>query len=143
MPRSRSSGGGSCAADSDCRNLFRKLITKLIMTHLEKGIEHFNAGGYFQAHEAIEIEWVRAERGERYFLQGIIHMAVAWHHAEAGNIPGAVRQVEKGLKKLAGYLPRHEGVETGTLCKQALGWRDAWVAGARAEGPAMIVFKQP
>jgi len=113
------------------------------MTHLERGIELFNQGGYFEAHEVLEEQWVLAERRERYFLQGVIHMAVAWHHAGAGNLEGAVRQVEKGLKKLAGYLPRHEGVETAALFAQALRWRESWEAGERVEGPAMIVFKKP
>jgi predicted metal-dependent hydrolase len=113
------------------------------MTHLERGIELFNQGSYFESHEALEEQWVLAERRERYFLQGVIHMAVAWHHAEARNFEGAVRQVGKGLRKLAGYLPRYQGVETGALCADAMRWRETWTAGRAVEGPAMIVFRKP
>lgn len=112
------------------------------MTQLERGIELFNLGHYFEAHEVLEEQWVCAARQEKFFLQGIIHIAVAWHHAQAGNWEGAVRQVTKGLKKLAGYLPRHAGVETEALFRQAQSWRDTWTAGRPAEGPAMIVFKR-
>jgi predicted metal-dependent hydrolase len=112
------------------------------MTHLERGIELFNRGSFFEAHEVLEEEWLRAPRPERFFLQGLIHMAVAWHHASQGNPPGALRQVTKGLRKLAGYLPRHAGVDTADLCARALLWREAWAAGAESNAPAIIVFRK-
>jgi hypothetical protein len=113
------------------------------MTHLERGIELFNRGAFFQAHEVWEEEWARAPRRERYFLQGLIHLAVAWHHAVNMNGEGALRQVDKGLRKLAGYLPRHACVDTSDLCAKALGWRSAWSTGARPNAPAIIVFREP
>src|SRR5512139_3345316 len=98
------------------------------MTHLERGIELFNRGEYFEAHEELEAEWVTSTGGERLFLQGIIHVAVAWHHARERNYEGALRQITKAMKKLAGYLPSHREVKTAALTRMALGWRDAWAA---------------
>ncbi len=61
------------------------------------------------------------ERGpRRMFLQGLIHIAVGYYHHQQGNQPGAERQLQKGLKKLAGYLPEFEGIDTALLYRQAL-----------------------
>lgn len=111
------------------------------MTHLERGIELFNLGRYFEAHEVLEQAWVSAPPEERYFLQALIHMAVAWHHAGNGNLTGARRQARKGLSKLSGYLPACHEVDTGALLASASQWLEAWESGRRAAGPAMIVFR--
>ena len=50
---------------------------------------------WFDAHEALEDEWREAPAEERDFLQGLVHVTVAWHHASSGNQPGASRQLEK------------------------------------------------
>ena len=36
---------------------------------------------WFDAHEALEEEWRDAPAPERDFLQGLVHVTVAWHHA--------------------------------------------------------------
>jgi hypothetical protein len=110
-----------------------------MMTHLAEGIELFNRGEYFEAHEVLEAAWTHAPRRERFFLQGAIHMAVAWHHATQGNITGALRQVGKGIPKLAGYLPHHRGVDTARLCREAMEWRECWRTGAAAATPVIML----
>lgn len=72
---------------------------------------------------------MHAPHAERFFLQALIHMAVAWHHATRGNPPGALRQIDKGLRKLAGYLPVHAGVDTRRLYHDAQAWRTHWQEG--------------
>ena len=85
------------------------------MTGFDRGIYLFDAREYFESHEALEAEWI-AERGpRRMFLQALIHFAVAAHHQSTGNLIGARLQMDKALRKLAGYLPRYEGIETGRL----------------------------
>jgi uncharacterized protein len=82
---------------------------------LERGIALFNHGKYFECHEVLEEAWT-PERGERrLFLQSLIHMAVGFYHNERGNPPGALRQLRKGLRKLAAYLPVCERVDTARL----------------------------
>jgi len=56
---------------------------------LEQGIELMRAERWFDAHEALEDEWREAPAPERDFLQGLVHVTVAWHHASRGNRPGA------------------------------------------------------
>jgi uncharacterized protein len=86
----------------------------------EQGLAHFAARRYFEAHEVWEEEWVCAPRAERFFLQALIHFAVALHHRAEGNPEGELRQWRKALRKLAGYLPRHRGLDTAALYRDAL-----------------------
>jgi uncharacterized protein len=78
---------------------------------LERGLELIRAGRYFDAHEELEDEWRVASAGERDFLQGLVHVAVAWLHAERSNRNGCERQLEKAARRLRSYEPAHRGVD--------------------------------
>jgi predicted metal-dependent hydrolase len=82
---------------------------------LERGIALFNRGEYFECHEVLEEAWTPERGPRRLFLQSLIHMAVGFYHSRRGNPVGAVRQLRKGLKKLAAYLPACERVNTRRL----------------------------
>ena len=83
-----------------------------------RGIALYNGGRFFEAHEALEDLW-RPTRGEpRLFLQALIHFAVAFYHHQCGNKMGAERQLRKGLRKLAGYLPVYEGLDAARLYQE-------------------------
>jgi len=86
---------------------------------LHEGIELFNRGAYFECHEVLELAWTPERGPRRLFLQGLIHVAVGFYHHRRGNPLGACRQLRKALRKLAGYLPIYEGVETGRLHRDA------------------------
>jgi len=86
---------------------------------LRHGIDLFNRGAFFECHEALEEIWTPARGPRRLFLQSIIHIAVAFYHVQRGNQAGAERQLRKGLKKMAGYLPECEGVQTEELYRAA------------------------
>jgi predicted metal-dependent hydrolase len=85
---------------------------------LEAGIVLMRAERWFDAHEAFEDEWRTAPDPERDFLQGLVHVTVAWHHASRGNAPGASRQLEKATRRLAPYAPEHRGVEVTSVLGQ-------------------------
>ena len=85
---------------------------------LERGLELIRAGDYFEAHEELEDEWRKAPTAERDFLQGLVHIAVAWLHAARGNRPGCERQLEKAARRLGPYAPRHEGVDVAAVLEQ-------------------------
>jgi predicted metal-dependent hydrolase len=70
---------------------------------LQDGINFFNAGRFFEAHEAWEDIW-RATRGPlRLFYQGLVQAAVGLHHLRNGNLNGAAAQLRKSLAKLEQY----------------------------------------
>ena len=82
---------------------------------LERGLELIRAGAYFEAHEELEDEWRDAPDAERDFLQGLVHVAVAWLHAGRGNRPGCERQLQKAARRLRPYAPKHRGVDVATV----------------------------
>lgn len=58
-------------------------------SHYLQGIEHFNAGRYFDAHEVWEEIWLRSSGDTKVFYQMLIQAAVGLHHYERGNARGA------------------------------------------------------
>jgi predicted metal-dependent hydrolase len=99
---------------------------------LQRGVELFHAGLYYEAHEVLEEAWNHAARRERFFVQSLVHCAVAWHHATHGNFEGAVSQARRAMRKLAGYLPEHGGIQTRALLADLNRWMEAWQRGAAA-----------
>jgi predicted metal-dependent hydrolase len=82
---------------------------------LDRGLQLIREGAYFEAHEALEDEWREAATAERDFLQGLVHVAVAWLHAERGNRNGCERQLVKAERRLAAYRPSHRGVDVDAV----------------------------
>jgi uncharacterized protein len=82
---------------------------------LDEGLALIREGAYFDAHEELEDEWRTAPADERDFLQGLVHVAVAWLHAERGNRNGCERQLLKAERRLAAYRPSHRGVDVETV----------------------------
>jgi uncharacterized protein len=76
------------------------------------------AGEFFAAHEELEDAWRAAEPAERDFLQGLVHVAVAWYQAGRGRRIGCERQLEKARRRLAPYVPSHRGVDIASLLVQ-------------------------
>ena len=82
---------------------------------LARGLELIRVGRYFDAHEELEDEWRSAPSEERDFLQGLVHVAVGWLHAERDNRPGCERQLEKAARRLGPYAPEHRGVDVARV----------------------------
>jgi predicted metal-dependent hydrolase len=84
----------------------------------ERGLELIREGRYFEAHEELEDAWRAAEPAERDFLQGLVHVAVAWYQAGRGRRIGCERQLAKAARRLAPYAPTHRGLEVDDLLAQ-------------------------
>src|SRR5262245_22639275 len=67
---------------------------------LDQGINFFNSGRYFEAHEVWEDLWRPTSGDLRLFYQGLIQAAVGLHHLSRGNLTGARAQLSKALTKL-------------------------------------------
>jgi predicted metal-dependent hydrolase len=85
---------------------------------LERGLSLMRDERWFDAHEALEDEWRDAPAAERDFLQGLVHVTVAWHHASRGNAPGASRQLGKAARRLGPYAPAYRGVNVASVLGQ-------------------------
>jgi len=91
----------------------------------ERGIAHFNAREFFQAHEVWEELWLRAPAQEKAFLQGIIQIAAAFHHYRRGNLRGAKSLVAAGVAKMSQYPDGYRGIDAARLAREARDWIDA------------------
>ena len=82
---------------------------------LRRGIELFNAGEFFEAHEVLEDAWRECAWGtpRRRHLQGLVQLAVAFHHESRGNLIGARSVLERGIRNLMGA----EGSLSETGCR--------------------------
>ena len=83
---------------------------------LARGIELFNGGRYWEAHEAWEEAWTPDRRGpDRGFYKGLIQVAAGCLHYGRRNRRGTVNKWRSGADQLRPYLPRHRGVELAPL----------------------------
>lgn len=78
---------------------------------LHKGTLLFNHHLFFEVHEVLEAQWAQENGEVKLFLQGLIQVAVAFHHWENRNLRGAVSLLQDGVEKLAEYQPVFLGVE--------------------------------
>lgn len=68
-----------------------------------EGAEHYDAGRYFEAHEAWEHLWRALPPGEEKLqVQGLIQLAVSLEHHRRGNPRGRDGQWSKASSKLTG-----------------------------------------
>lgn len=90
---------------------------------LSKGIDHFNAGRFWEAHEAWEEAWTPDRHGpDRGFWKGLIQIAAGSLHYTRRNRRGAVNKWRSGLEYLEPYLPEHHGLPLGVLADAVTGY---------------------
>ena len=83
---------------------------------LEKGIELFNAGRYWDAHEAWEEAWMPDRKGaDSGFFKGLIQVAAGCLHYGRRNRRGALNKWRSGADYLRPYLPVHHGLNLAAL----------------------------
>jgi predicted metal-dependent hydrolase len=56
-----------------------------------QGIEEFNRGAYYEAHEYLEEAWMEDESLGRNLYRGLVQVAVAYHHILENNYNGAAK----------------------------------------------------
>ncbi len=89
-----------------------------------KGIELFNAGHYFDAHEIWEELWMDCDMADRRFYQSLIHAAVAIYHAGRGNGLGTKRLLGSGDRYAATYANPYRGLDHRGFWQEMHGFLD-------------------
>ena len=87
------------------------------MLHMKaaEGLELFNSGHYFEAHESLESAW-REETGPvRELYRGILQAAVVYLHITRGNYAGAIKVYQRSQRWLIPWPETCRGVEVGQL----------------------------
>lgn len=76
------------------------------------GVRLYNAGRFWEAHEAWEAVWRAAPDPERRTWQGLIQAAAAMLHRERGNAHGLAALGEAAVSKLMAPAPPGFPIET-------------------------------
>ena len=97
----------------------------------ERGLELFDAGEFFDAHEVLEDVWRAAPAEEKKFLQGLIQLAVGLHHYSRGNLAGARSLLARGNRNLSAYPEHHRGIDLARLRERV----EQWVRALEDSGP--------
>ena len=96
------------------------LLTPYQKKRFEEGIQLFNQGQFFDCHEVLEEVWLEVPGDQKKFLQGLIQVAVAFHHLRHKNPRGARRLLAAGVEKLSGFGREQDSVDVAALL-EALG----------------------
>lgn len=92
------------------------------------GLELFNRGEYFEAHEVLEEAWNEDDTAGRELYRAILQVAVAYLQIERGNYNGALKMFLR-LRQWIDPLPeRCRGVEVGRLRDDARRVYEALIA---------------
>jgi predicted metal-dependent hydrolase len=89
------------------------------------GVQQFNDGYFFEAHETWEDLWMQSPWPVRRFLQGLIQLAAAFVHLVRHEYPGTVRLLGHGLEKLQDFTPAYLDVDVERLLIDAAAAREA------------------
>jgi predicted metal-dependent hydrolase len=90
------------------------------------GVDLFNRGLYWDAHEAWEHEWMPDRKGpEAGFYKGLIQVAAGCFHYRRHNRRGAVNKWRSGAGYLRPYMPVHRGLRLDALVESVEGFLHA------------------
>ena len=106
---------------------------------VRSGLEAYERGDFFEAHELLEPAWMGTdEPAERAFLQGLIKLAAAYVHDVRGNPAGIAKNLEGARARLreAGPISPTPGRIDGERLVAAIDLRLADLA-AHASGPTL------
>lgn len=91
----------------------------LLHPRAREGLRLFNAGEYFEAHEALEDAW-NAEQGDaKNLYRGVLQTAVVYLHIRRGNYNGAVKVYERSKRWLKSLPEICKGIHVGRLRAEA------------------------
>lgn len=89
------------------------------------GISLFNSAKFFDAHEALEDVWRAVPPENKKFLQGLVQVAVAFHHYSTGNRIGMRSVLERAIRNLAEPSGNFGRIQLAALLQSLGQWRDA------------------
>jgi predicted metal-dependent hydrolase len=99
----------------------------------QEGLDDFNSGRFYDAHEHWEEVWLETFDPEKMFLQGLIQVAAAFHHYSRANRQGTQNLLQAGLTKIERFPHVHRGLALEPLRVTVRRWLAALEGG---EDPA-------
>lgn len=108
---------------------------------LREGVDLFNDGRFFEAHEVWEEVWRSTTPEPKDLLQGLIQVAVAMvHHRDRGRPSVARRVLAKGARRVEPYRPSALGLDLDDLLGAVERW-SRWLARADGEAPPLPTLR--
>jgi uncharacterized protein len=88
------------------------------------GLELFNQDRFFDAHEVWEDVWrdIPRDQAARRHMQGLVQMAVAFHHWTTGNVTGSRSVLARSLRNLNGAESSLSSIDLARLRNDAEFW---------------------
>jgi predicted metal-dependent hydrolase len=89
------------------------------------GLDLFNRAHFFDAHEVLEDIWRSVPRDQplRRHVQGMVQLAVAFHHESTGNHIGACSVLKRALRNLNGADNSFPDIDLERLRTDLIPWR--------------------
>ncbi|HUA33244.1 MAG TPA: DUF309 domain-containing protein [Candidatus Binataceae bacterium] len=115
--------------------------------HFRRGVELFNSGEFFEAHEEMEeaMNLLEDDTSDWDFYLGLLRAAVANHKLTQNEVQSAILHLRAALKFLAPYSDRHRGMRLrefrGALTAQLAKLESKTWSSAAA--PPRIEFETP
>jgi len=101
-----------------------------------EGVELFNQGRFFEAHEAWEEIWRSTTPEPRDLFQGLIQVAAALHQfLDLHRNEAPRRTLAKARKRLEPYVPIALGIDIRDLLEQVGAW-ESWLEHREGEPPS-------
>ena len=94
-------------------------MQKVTTSFAIKGLEAFNNGDYFLAHEFLEEAWKNDRTDGRNLYQGILQIAVAYYHIMNLNYRGAMKMFQRSRKWLDPLPDICRGIDVAKLRSDA------------------------
>lgn len=110
---------------------------------LHKAVEQFNSGLFWECHETLEDLWLVTPYPLRHFYQGVLKIAVGFHHANRHNLRGCRNKLSEGLRLLKVFTPSFFGLDTGQLAVETERWLGLLGEGGRVEWARLDAEAKP
>jgi predicted metal-dependent hydrolase len=98
-------------------------------TEFNRGLDLFNGAHFFDAHEVLEDVWralprdLSSGRHLRLHVQGMVQLAVAFHHQSKGNHVGARSVLERAMRNISGADSSFPDLDLDRLRAELALWR--------------------
>jgi len=111
--------------------------------HLSRGLDLFNRAHFFDAHEVLEDVWRALPRtsATKKHLQGLVQLAVAFHHESRGNLRGARSVLDRALRNLTGAERSFPALDLARLRAEMADWQKYLAGTALRPTPPQIALR--
>jgi predicted metal-dependent hydrolase len=116
-----------------------------LVRDLSTGIDLFNRARFFEAHEVLEAAWcsLPLHQASRRHLQGMVQLAVAFHHESVENYVGARSVLERALRNIAGADRSFPDLDFDRLRAAIADWQEHLGGGGPRPKLPQITTREP